>query len=93
MVVHRLLAAALRLNPSLTQLPPELRDDTPQPGPPLDCQSQLELMANPASQAGLPEATDRAGPSDAAQEMQTPETGVSASVRRYFAAAVCELCR
>ena len=38
-MVHRLLAAALRLNPSLTQLPPELLSDSPQPGPQLDMAS------------------------------------------------------
>lgn len=44
-LVHRLLDAALRLNPSLTQLPAELPGDQPQPGPPQD----IESSANQAS--------------------------------------------
>lgn len=52
-VVHRLLAAALRLNPALTQLPPELQDDQTQPGPPLGFQSQLQLMSDSTSQSGV----------------------------------------
>ena len=51
-MVHRLLAAALRLNPSLTQLPAELQDNQPQPGPPLE------------SSKSTPEASSQSGAAD-----------------------------
>ena len=57
-VVHRLLAAALRLNPSLTKPPPELQEDSIQPAPPLDYQSQFQLMADPLAQTGVPDNAD-----------------------------------
>ncbi len=69
-LVHRLLAAALRLNPSLTQLPADVPCDQPQPGPPLGDSSSSEVApaslahstvaANveaEAAQAGGPDAT------------------------------------
>jgi hypothetical protein len=67
-LVHRLLAAALRLNPSLTQLPADLPGDQPQPGPPLGGQSSSEVV--PASLAHSSAAADaeaaQAGGADAA---------------------------
>ena len=75
-VVHRLLAAALRLNPSLTQLPPELRDDHPQPGPQLDFPSQLELMSDPSSQSGVSEDANGNTSFDAHQDLQALAEGL-----------------
>ncbi len=51
LLVHRLLAAALRLNPSLTQLPAELQDDQPQPEPQLDAQPRSNLAPESSSQS------------------------------------------
>lgn len=48
-LVHRLLAAALRLNPSLTQLPADTPRDQPQSGPPLGDSCASEVV--PASLA------------------------------------------
>ncbi|DBA78387.1 TPA: hypothetical protein ACH3X2_007892 [Trebouxia sp. C0005] len=67
-LVHRLLAAALRLNPSLTQLPADMPCDQPQPGPPLGDSSSSEVV--PASLADSTVAADgeavRSGATDAA---------------------------
>jgi len=62
-LVHRLLAAALRLNPSLTQLPADEPCDQPQPGPPLGNGSSSEVA--PASLAHSTVAAD--GEAEAAQ--------------------------
>ncbi len=66
-LVHRLLAAALRLNPSLTQLPIDTPCDQPQPGPPLGDSSSSEVV--PASLAHSTVAADgeaaEAGATDA----------------------------
>ena len=62
-LVHRLLAAALRLNPSLTHLPADMPCDQPQPGPPLDETSSSEV--EPASLAHSTVAAD--GEAGAAQ--------------------------
>ena len=55
-VVHRLLAAALSLNPTLTQAPPDSHDaQQPQAGSQLGSATQPHLMSDPQSQAGVPE--------------------------------------
>ena len=56
MLVHRLLAAALRLNPSLNHLPADKPCDQPQPGPPLGDTSSSEV--EPASLAHSTVAAD-----------------------------------
>lgn len=75
-VVHRLLAAALRLNPSLTQLPPQLWNDQPEPGPQLDFPSQLELMSDPSSQSGVSEDANGNASFDAHQDLQALAQGL-----------------
>lgn len=48
-IVHRLLAAALRLNPALTQAPPYVQQDPPQPAP------HQEATSNQSPQSAMPE--------------------------------------
>lgn len=70
-LVHRLLAAALRLNPSLTQLPADMPCDQPQPGPPpADTVSSEVVPANLAHSAiaASGEAAQAGAPDDAAED-------------------------
>lgn len=55
-VVHRLLAAALSLNPALTQPPPDLQGaQQPQLGSQLGSETQPHLMCDPSTRSGVPE--------------------------------------
>ena len=58
-IVHRLLAAALRLNPALTQPPPDPQQDQPQPqpqsAPQQEARTQLHSAPDQSPQSGMPE--------------------------------------
>lgn len=68
-IVHRLLAAALRLNPALTRPPPDIQQHPPQEAPQQEAGAPLHSTSDLATQSGMPEDSSVEASLDATQGM------------------------